>query len=72
MASGVEVEKGDAKRLAATHLRDEGCAGFCQSLLIWMTEVDQITVMREDLRGGVSFLSAVPAECLDLRRRQGF
>ena len=58
VATRVEVEHRQAQLLAAVHLIIEGCARLLQPLFGRMPQVDEVTVVRQDIAGIVAILLA--------------
>ena len=71
MASGMEIEKPDSERRAAAHLQQECRTGFCEGPRFRVAEVDQVTVMREDLRRAVRLPNAIRTKGLDFLCGEG-
>lgn len=67
----MEIKTIEAEGLAAAHFVDEGRPGLLEPFALGMSQVDQVTVVRQDAPGRVTPGPAILSESRDLGRRQG-
>ena len=71
VAARMEIKTIEAEGLAAAHFVDEGRPGLLEPFALGMSQVDQVTVVRQDAPGRVTPGPAILSESRDLGRRQG-
>ena len=70
MAARMEVKPIETQRLTTAHFVHESRPRLLQPLLVRVSQINQITVMRQDALRRVTGLLAIPAESLDLCRTE--
>lgn len=70
VAARMEVEPVESQRLAARHLLLEGAARLFERFVVGVAQIDQVTVVGQNLRRRITALVAGGAEGRDLLRRK--